>query len=257
MPMTSKRISLYSFLGAFLLLGASSVLFADTVTLPVAASATGQGGVPFVSDVRVFNTSYTNVMNVTAVYRFNGASQAFALAPREARGFDDICVSLFSSPSSLGAVEFTSDQAAGDLVVTSQLRSPAAGGGHVGMFVPGLPSSAASVVSVLTSLVNGESRTNVGVYNPNGVSVTATISLFDGSVLLGTTSVNLGPHAVTQVNNIYGVLGFGSLVKTDGYATVVSSSAQAPLFTYAAEADNASGDLILIVGSSDLVAPAG
>jgi len=75
--------------------------------------------------------------------------------------------------------------------------------------------------------------------------------------LLGTTSVNLGPHAVTQVNNIYGVLGFGSLVKTDGYATVVSSSAQAPLFTYAAEADNASGDLILIVGSSDLPAPAG
>jgi len=253
--MTSKRISLYSFLGAFLLLGASSVLFADTVTLPVAASATGQGGVPFVSDVRVFNTSYTNVMNVTAVYRFNGASQAFQLAPREARGFDDICVSLFSSPSSLGAVEFTSDQAAGDLVVTSQLRSPVTGGGHVGMFVPGLPSSAASVVSVLTSLVNGESRTNVGVYNPNGVSVTATISLFDGSVLLGTTSVNLGPHAVTQVNNIYGVLGFGSLVKTDGYATVVSSSAQAPLFTYAAEADNASGDLILIVGSPDQPAP--
>jgi plastocyanin len=95
------------------------------------------------------------------------------------------------------------------------------------------------------------------VYNPNGVSVTATISLFDGSVLLGTTSVVLGPHAVTQVNNIYGVLGFGSLVKTDGYATVVSSNAQSPLFTYAAEADNASGDLILVVGSTDLPAPAG
>src|SRR5215468_5620653 len=240
-----------------LLLTAAPCLYADTVTLPVAASATGQGGVPFVSDVRVFNTSYTNVMNVTAVYRFNGAMQVFALAPREAKGFDDICVSLFATPSSLGAVEFTSDGAAGELVVTSQLRSPASGGGFVGMFVPGLPSSASSVVSVLTSLVNGDSRTNVGVYNPNGKSVTATISLFDGSVLLGTTSVNLGPHAVTQVNNIYGALGFGSLVKTDGYATVVSSSAQAPLFTYAAEADNASGDLILIVGSSDLVAPAG
>jgi len=65
----------------------------------------------------------------------------------------------------------------------------------------------------------------------------------------------LGPHAVTQVNNIYGVLGFGSLVKTDGYATVVSSDAQSPLFTYAAEADNASGDLILVVGSPDQPAP--
>jgi plastocyanin len=38
---------------------------------------------------------------------------------------------------------------------------------------------------------------------------------------------------------------------------VVSSDAQSPLFTYAAEADNHSGDLILIVGSADLPAPAG
>src|SRR5262249_3099654 len=237
------------------LLAAPLSLRADTVTLPVAASATGVGGVPFVSDVRVFNTSYTNAINVTAVYRFNGSTQVFQLAPREARGFDDICVSLFSTPSSLGAVGFTSDGAAGELVVTAQLRSPAGGGGFVGMFVPGLASSASSVVSVLTSLVNGDSRTNVGVYNPNGKSVTATISLFDGSVLLGTTSVPLGPHAVTQVNNIYSVLGFGSLVKTDGYATVVSSDAQSPLFTYAAEADNHSGDLILVVGSPDQPAP--
>src|SRR5262252_2580186 len=143
--MTSKRILIGSLWSALILLGANSLLSADTVTLPAAASATGVGGVPFVSDVRVFNTSYTNAINVTAVYRFNGSTQVFQLAPREARGFDDICVSLFSTPSSLGAVEFTSDQAAGDLVVTSQLRSPVAGGGHVGMFVPGLPSSAASV----------------------------------------------------------------------------------------------------------------
>ena len=91
------------------------------------------------------------------------------------------------------------------------------------MFVPGLPGTGASVVSVLTSLVNGDSRTNVGVYNPNGISVTATIRLFDGGVLLGTTPVVLGAHAVTQVNNIYQAVGFGSLVKTNGYATVDSS----------------------------------
>ncbi|HEX7253808.1 MAG TPA: plastocyanin/azurin family copper-binding protein [Thermoanaerobaculia bacterium] len=238
-----------------LALSGAAAASAETVTLPVAASATGQGGVPFVSDVRVFNTSYANVLNVTAVYRFNGMTQVFQLAAREARGFDDICVSLFSTPQSLGAVEFSTDGAPGQLVVTSQLRSPSPGGGHVGMFVPGLPSSAASAVSVLTSLVNGDSRTNVGVYNPNGTGVTATIRLYDGNVLLGTSAVQLGAHAVTQVNNIYGTVGFASLVKTDGYATVESSGG--PLFTYAAEADNATGDLILIVGAADQPAPAG
>jgi hypothetical protein len=125
------------------------------------------------------------------------------------------------------------------------------------MFIPGLPSSAAQAVTVLTGLANGDSRTNIGVYNPGDKAVTATIRLFDGSVLLGTTGVNLSAHAVTQVNNIYGVVGFGSLVRSDGYATVESSDAGSPLFTYAAEADNRSGDLILIVGAQDVAAPAG
>ncbi|HYR47014.1 MAG TPA: hypothetical protein VER78_08405, partial [Thermoanaerobaculia bacterium] len=97
----------------------------------------------------------------------------------------------------------------------------------------------------------------MGVYNPNAVGVTATIRLFDGSVLLGTTSVALAPRAVTQVNNIYGVVGFGSLSRNNGYATVESSDADSPLFTYAAEADNKSGDLILVVGAADVPAPPG
>src|SRR6266498_2023556 len=81
---------------------ASTLSAAETVTLPVAASVVGAGGVPFVSDVRVFNTSYTEVLTVTAVYRFNGSSQVFQLGPREAKAFDDIGVSLFGAPNSLG-----------------------------------------------------------------------------------------------------------------------------------------------------------
>jgi len=230
---------------------------AETVTLPVAVSAVGRGGVPFVSDVRVFNTSYVNALNVSAIFRFGGQQSSFQLGPREARAFDDICASLFGAPGSLGAVDFITDGAAGELVLTSQLRSPASEGGHVGMFVPGLTASAAHPITVLTSLVNGDSRTNVGVYNPNPVAVTATIRLFDGPVLLGSVPVSLGPHAVTQYNDIYSMIGFGALVTVKGYATVDSSDGHSPLFTYAAEADNISGDLILIVGTEDVPAPAG
>ena len=240
---------------AALLAFSGAAASAETVTLPVAASVAGAGGVPFVSDVRVFNTSYTDVLAVTAVYRFNGATQTFQLAAREARAFDDIVGNLFASPGSLGAVEFTSPAPQGTLVVSSQLRSPVPSGGFVGMFIPGLAPTDAGAVTVLTSLVNGDSRTNVGVYNPNGNAVTATIRLFDGPVLLGTTSVDLAPHGVTQINNIYGVVGFGNLARNNGHATVESSDG--PLFTYAAEADNKSGDLILVVGAKDTAAPPG
>jgi hypothetical protein len=110
---------------------------------------------------------------------------------------------------------------------------------------------------VLTGLASGDSRTNVGVYNPNDSAVTATIRLYDGQVLLGTKSLGLPSHAVTQTGHIYNEVGFGSLVRSDGYATVESGNPAAPLFTYAAEADNRSGDLILVIGTADSAAPAG
>jgi hypothetical protein len=247
---------------------------AETVTLPVAASVVGAA--PFFSDVRVFNTSYAGPVTVTATYRCAPGSSAacatqpvkvFDLGPREARAFDDISVSLFGVPNSLGAVEF--DTASGGIVVTSRLFSPASSPpwpagtvGSVGMFIPGLPSSAAKPVTVLTNLSNagsatGSFRTNVGVYNPNGGTVTATVRLYEsGSVLLGQTSVTLSGKTGTQISNIYGVVGFGSLSTTNGYATVESDGGQA-LFTYAATADNVTQDPVLVVGVEDLPAPPG
>jgi hypothetical protein len=124
------------------------------------------------------------------------------------------------------------------------------------MFIPGLRSSAAKAVTVLSGLMNGPSRTNVGIYNPNDVSVTATVRLFDGAVLLGSVSVNLGPKGGTQVSNIYKTVGFETLVRTDGYCTVDSGGAL-PLFAYAAMADNATQDTILVVGAEDAAAPPG
>jgi hypothetical protein len=242
---------------ATLLVAPSFSARAETVTLPVAVSAVGRGGIPFVSDVRVFNTSYTDFLTVTAIFRFGGQQRTFHLGPREAKAFDDICVGLFGAPGSLGAVDFITDGGDGQLTVTSQLRSPATEGGHVGMFVPGLPQSAAHPVTVLTSLTNGDSRTNVGVYNPNDVAIAATIRLFDGPVLLGTVPASLAPHAVSQYNDIYSLVGFAGLVTVDGYATVSIDNPQLPLFTYAAEADNLSGDLILVVGALDVAAPVG
>ena len=276
----SKRVSgaLWLFIPT-LLLALPQGLAAETVTLPVAASVVG--GAPFFSDVRVFNTSYTDVLSVTATYRCTPGSSAacasqpvrsFNLAPREAKAFDNICVSLFGVANSLGAVEFASNSVG--LLVTSRLYSPASvppwpSGtvGSVGMFIPGLPSSAAGAVTVLTNLSNagsatGSFRTNVGVYNPNLSPVVATIRLYDwpGSfppVLLGVVPVNLGAQTGTQISNIYKMVGFETLVTTKGYATVESDNAANPLFTYAASADNTTQDPVLIVGAADVPAPPG
>ena len=245
---------------ALVLLLAPSLL-ADTVTLPAVTSLpVGSAASPFFSDVRVFNTSYTGSVSVTAVYRCFlgtcpgvGPSASFVLGPRESRAFDDMILSTFNAPSTAGAVEFTS---AGDSVrVTSRLYSPAAGGGTNGMFIPGMKVTQAYAVSVLTGLSNGLFRTNIGVYNGSDVGVTATIRLFNGAAQLGSQAVTLGPRSGTQINRIFDAVGQAGLVTTNAHAVVESSSA--PLFTYGAVIDNATADSSFVAGDADVPAPSG
>jgi hypothetical protein len=243
--------------GAVFLLIFPILLSAETLTLPAAASLpAGTAVSPFFSDVRVFNTSYTSPVSVTAAYRcFLGTCPGaapqvtFTLSPRESRPFDDMISSAFNAPASAGAVEFSSSGSS--VRVTSRLYSPVAGGGTNGMFVPGMKPSQAYAVSVLTSLSNGLFRTNIGVYNGNDTGVAATVKLFDGSSLLGTQTVNLGPRSGMQVNRIFDGMGQAGRTTTNAFAVVESDNDSTPLFTYAAVIDNATADLSFVSGAED------
>src|SRR5512141_2532064 len=192
---------------------------AETLTIPAVSSLpAGSAASPFFSDVRVFNTSYTSPVSVTAVYRcFLGACPpsapqvSFTLSPRESRAFDDMVRATFNAPSTGGAVEFTSSGS--DVRVTSRLYSTAPVP-TVGMFIPGLRASEAHATSVLTQLGNGAARTNIGVYNGNDIGALATIKLFNGTALLGVQTVPLGRRSGTQINRIFDVVGQGTVATT-------------------------------------------
>jgi hypothetical protein len=244
--------------------GRPAAALGETVTLPAAASV--QGIAPFYSDVRAFNTSYTDDLTVTADYRCfigtcAGAPQTFTLGPRESRAFDDVCVSLFASPDSAGAIELAHSGAAGALVVTSRLysTSPAP---TVGMFVPGLPADAAHAVSLLTSVRNGGAgagfRANVGVYNPGPAAIDPIFSVYDGATLLGTVRLDtpVAPRAGAQINDVFTRVGAGGL-STGNASVVVDAGGAGELFAYAAVIDNATSDPILVLGAEDAAPPAG
>ncbi len=251
-----RRFALLAFVLPF---ATAATFFAETVTLPAAASVVGAS--PFFSDVRAFNSSYTASLEVTAEYRCfigtcSSAPRSFTLGPRESRAFDDICVSLFDSPDSAGSVEFSHGGAEGALVVTSRLYSTAPVP-TVGMFVPGLPASAAHPVSVLTSLRNGGFRTNVGVYNPGPSDADPTFRLYDGAALLGTVRLDapLPARSGAQINDVFGRAGVAALSTGNG-VVVVESGAAAPLYSYAAVIDDATSDPIFVVGAADASPPA-
>jgi plastocyanin len=236
----------------------------NRVTLPAAASIVG--GAPFFSDVRVFNTSYTSTIAVTATYRcFLGScpTQApqlnFMLAPRESKAFNDMIAAAFLAPNSAGGVEFGVDSGGtvDDIAVTSRLYSTAPTA-TVGMFIPGAVGSAAHPITFLEQIANsgpGQGfRTNVGAFNAGDTEVTATFSVFNGGALLGSQERQIPPHSGVQINSIFSAINQAS-VATDNAVVVVRATGD--LFTYAAVIDNNTSDPSFVAGAEDKPAPPG
>ncbi len=233
-------------------------LAAETVTLPAASSIVG--AVPFFSDVRVFNTSYTASLNVTATYHCFIPSPCTAgtspltmtLAPRESRGFDDMVQVTFAAPNTAGGIEFDFSGSEDQLVVTSRLYStdPVP---TVGMFIPGLSDGEAHPTTVLTSIRNLGSgdgfRSNVGVYNREDSAATVTFTIFEAGAQVGNpVPVNVAGHSGAQVNRIFDAANAAGHA-ADNAVVVVNSNVQ--VFSYAAVIDNHTSDPIFVVGAED------
>jgi plastocyanin len=246
--------------GVFVFLAGGAATAQNWLTLPAAASFVG--GAPFFSDVRAFNTSYSDSLDVTATYHCfipspctaGTPSFTFTLAPRESHAFDDMVLNTFNAPDTAGGIEFGYAGTQDQLVVTSRLFSTEPEP-TVGMFIPGLPDVEAFPTTVLTSVRNGGGgpsfRTNVGVYNRTATATSVTFTIFDGGTnqVGNPVTINVGAHAGAQVNAIFNAAGQGAHETQN--AVVVVSSAQ-PIFTYAAVIDNATTDPIFVVGAVDL-----
>src|SRR5690348_16297246 len=123
----ARRFPVSPLLAAMLCAVFAAPLAAQTTTLTLPAAASIQGIAPFYSDVRAFNTSYTDSLDVLAVYRcFLGPCPAappqivFSLALREAQAFDDIVAGIFALPNTAGGIELSFNAAGEQLVVTSR-----------------------------------------------------------------------------------------------------------------------------------------
>jgi len=240
-------------------LGAAAFLPAEQVTLPAAASIVG--GAPFFSDVRAFNPSYSDPLDVVATYRcFIGnpcpstpPTLSFRLAPRQSIGFDDVVAAAFAAPDTAGGIEFVFAGDATALVVTSRLYSTAPVP-TVGMYVPGLTASSARDRTVLTSIRNGGSgqgfRTNVGLFNPGDPPVTATFQILDsdGAPRGSPVTRSVGGRSGVQVSSIFAVAGAADFETENAAITVVATG---PVFSYAAVIDNATTDPIFVIGAPD------
>jgi hypothetical protein len=228
---------------------------ASFVTVPAVASIHGVGSSFFHSDVKVFNASTTLSENVTLRYRcFTGPCPAvlektITVAPREMKVLNDVIATLFGGPETAGAIELL-----GNVLVDSRVYTPMRPLPTTGTGIPGEADVEATTTAALLSLsysANGNVgfRTNLGVFNPDALSLDVTISLRrpDGTQL-ATLTRTVPAKTSVQVNDVFGQAGVTADVPA-AYALVAGDGLRS-FFAYATVVDNQSQDSVFVKGRS-------
>ncbi len=230
-----------------------------TVTIPASASAHGQAGTFFHTDLWILNpSSFLSIQVQARHYCFagqtcSGGSRTVSVGNRASVLIGDVLANLFDDPGPTGAIELTWDASLGPIQALSRTYSPALPAPTTGSTLPALGTSEARTRALLPGLgSNGGNlqagfRTNVGAYNPNAASATVTITLYGpvGNPFGSPVVFTLGAHEPAQVNDVFAAAGSPSTVDTNIYAVVRSTL---PVFCYATVIDNQSADSVIVPG---------
>jgi len=232
---------------------------ANEYDIPIAGRVTNGLGQTFVTDVRIFNPSYTSGATALVEYFPSGtspnttasASAAVAIASRGTSVLDDIGTTLGVNGTT-GAIRVAS---ATPLVVTSRIYADlrSSGKGTQGQFAIAQPRANALRRGVMPQLVQSDDltsgyRTNVGIFNPTNGPVTIRFELrsFDGALFdQQTVTVQALSHQQKSI------VGFVPSAEHSHVDLTLSFDASAPVFVYAAVNDNVSADSILVPAQPD------
>lgn len=239
---------------------------ANESEVAVAGKVTNGSGQNFVTDVRIFNPSYSDTANALVEYFASGtsantnatASIATSIPARGTTVFDDINGSAFlNTPGTIGGLRITS---ASPIAVTSRIYNDqrTQGKGTFGQFVPSVLRPNALRRGVIPQLSNtaldavnpSGYRTNIGFFNPNNSTVAVRLELRDpAGTLLGSATLQLAAYSQQQSSIANYFNGLDLSAKTN---LTLSFDAGAPIVGYASVVDNVSSDQIFVQAQSDV-----
>ena len=233
--------------------------------IPVAGNVTTGAGDKFVTDLRIFNPSFTAPAVALVEYLVSGsggntnatASQTVVIPARGEAVLDDVTgPNGLNSTGSTGAIRVSSQN---QLAVTSNIFNDQRGAnkGTFGQFVPAVGRSSELRRGVIPHLANKTRdttnpsgfRTNIGFFNPNQSAVFVRLELRDAAgTLVSQSTVTLA--ALSQQQNAITQY-FPGADLSNASGLTVSFDASAPIIVYGAVNDNVSGDSICVVAQPD------
>jgi hypothetical protein len=230
---------------------------AQEVDIPIAGHVTNGIGQTFISDVRVFNPSFSTPTTALVEFFQLGttanatatSSMAVNLPARGTAVLNDVAGSSGLNVTGLGAIRISS---VANVVATSRIFVNTSNGSF-GQFVPGFSRSSALRRGVMPQVSNTSFpsgfRANLGAFNPNPATVTTRLEVRDSAgTLLGSNVITLA--ALSQQQNAIASYFPGADLSNASNLTV-SFDASSGIFAYVAETDNLSGDSFLIAGQPD------
>jgi hypothetical protein len=230
---------------------------AQEVDIPVAGHVTNGIGQTFISDVRIFNPSFSTPTTAlveffpagTAANTNASASMAVNLPARGTAVLNDVAGSSGLSVTGTGAIRISS---VANIVATSHIfvNTP---NGSFGQFVPAFSRATAlrrgAMPQVSNTTVATGFRANVGFFNPNQATVTVRVEARDaGGNVVGSNVLSLA--SLSQQQNAIGTY-FPGVDVSNAANLTLSFDASAPIFVYTSEVDNSSGDQFFIAAQPD------
>jgi hypothetical protein len=222
-----------------------------TVVIPIIGRFPGAGGTQWQTDVFIANPS-TNTPAVTMTFYSATGPQVSTLnlGAFHTLSLRDIVLNTYGATTAAGPLEITAPTAIEARARIYNVGNPA---GEFGQSAPGLGlqrlGRQAYVLGV--SGINGN-RVNAGVTNPNGTTAGVTLTLRSATnAILHSETFNVPPHGNVQFNDIFARFG---VTPQEGVAAEFNS-AELPIYGYASEVRNDTGDAIFLWGTAPNTGP--
>jgi hypothetical protein len=221
------------------------------VVIPIIGRFPGASGTQWRTDVFVSNFSSVQ-KDVELTFHVSGGAtltHTATMLPLTELALRDIVLTTFSLPNASGMLEVKSSTQS-TVEVRARIYNAGHPAGEFGQSVQGINFDALSRQAFMHGLsgINGN-RVNIGVANPNDVSIPVDIRIITSS---GTSiydeNFSLGPHQVVQFNDIFAR--FGLTPQADLMIDINTFDSQKPLYGYASEVRNDTGDAIFLFGTS-------
>lgn len=220
----------------------------DTVIIPIIGRFAGAGTSVWRTDVFVSNP-YSPTQTLTLTFYVAGGSpvtRSLTIGPYSSTTLPDIVLTTFGLTSASGMLKL---EVVGDGGFDARARIYNVGNpiGQFGQAVPGIGLPYLQRQAYISGLSGiGGNRVNIGVANPNGSAITVNLhitSKTNGS--LYSESITLQPYQTQQFNDIFTRY---HIAPQEG-VIVQFNAVEKPIYGYASEVRNDSGDAIFIFGT--------